>query len=184
MKRFLALIAAFFVLCSSVSAVELDSSASDEQTSEDVSKIEEIVEEVHQGSPVADVSGQDISSGSSDSEVSSGGNTIYVLEPPASSEGANYGDLTDIPVGASIDNITVTSVSPVQPSDSTGLKSALLGVLGSYDPVIVEYEYSDRNGYKNYLRDVQPDYVWLCSCALLALVIYCLFRLGGALIRE
>lgn len=184
MKRFLALIAAFFVLCSSVSAAKLDGSASDEQISEDVSKIEEIVEEVYQGSPVADVSGQDISSGSSDSEVSSGGNTFYVLEHSASSVGANYGDLTDIPVGASIDNITVTSVSPVQPSDTTGLKSALLGVLGSYDPVIVEYEYSDRNGYKNYLRDVQPDYVWLCSCALLALVIYCLFRLGGALIRE
>lgn len=184
MKRFLALIAAFFVLCSSVSAVELAGSSSDEQTSEVVSEIEKITEEVHKESPVVDVSGQDISSGSSDSEVSSGGNTIYVLEPPASSEGTNYGDLTDIPVGASIDNITVTSVSPVEPSDTTGLKSALLGVLGSYDPVIVEYEYSDRNGYRNYLREVQPDYVWLCSCALLALVIYCLFRLGGALIRE
>lgn len=184
MKRFLALISAFFLLCSSVSAVDLDGSSSDEQTSEDVSKIEEIIEEVHKGPPVADVSGQDISSGSSDSEVSSGGNTIYVLEPPASSGGANYGDLTDIPVGASIDNITVTSVSPVEPSDTSGLKSALLGVLGNYDPVIVEYQYSDRNGYTNYLRDVQPDYVWLCSCALLALVIYCLFRLGGALIRE
>lgn len=184
MKRFLALIAAVFLLCSSVSAVELDSSSSDAQISEDVSKIEEIVQEVHKESPVADVSGQEVSSGSSDSEVSSGGNTIYVLESPASSGGANYGDLTDIPVGASIDNITFSSVSPVQPSDTTGLKSALLGVLGSYDPVIVEYEYSDRSGYKNYLRDVQPDYVWLCSCALLALVIYCLFRLGGALIRE
>ena len=184
MKRFLALIAAFFVLRSSVSAVELDSSSSDDQSSEDVSKIEEIIEEVHKESPVADVSGQEDSSVSSDSEVSSGGSPIYVLEAPASSGGANYGDLTDIPVGASIDNITVTSVSPVEPSDTSGLKSALLGVLGSYDPVIVEYQYSDRNGYTNYLREVQPDYVWLCSCALLALVIYCLFRLGGALIRE
>ena len=184
MKRFLALIAAFFVLCSSVSAVELDNSSSDEQLNEDVSKIEEIVEEVHKESPVADVSSQEVPSGSSDSEVSSGGSPIYVLESPASSDGVDYGDLTDIPVGASIDNITVTSVSPVEPSDTSGLKAALLGVLGSYDPVIVEYQYSDRNGYTNYLRDVQPDYVWLCSCALLALVIYCLFRLGGALIRE
>lgn len=184
MKRLLALIAAFFVLCSSVFAVELDGSSSDEQTSEVVSEIEKIVEEVSQEPPVADVSGETDSSVSSDSEVSPGGNTIYVLESPASSEGSNYGDLTDIPVGASIDNITVTSVSPVDPSDTTGLKSALLGVLGSYDPVIVEYEYSDRNGYRNYLREVQPDYVWLCSCALLALVIYCLFRLGGALLRD
>lgn len=184
MKRFFALIAAFFVLCSSVSAVELDGSSSDEQPNEDVSKIEEIVEEVHKESLVADVSGQEAPPVSADSEVSSGGNTFYVLEPPASSEGSNYGDLTDIPVGASIDNITVTSVSPIEPSDTSGLKSALLGVLGNYDPVIVEYQYSDRNGYTSYLREVQPDYVWLCSCALLALVIYCLFRLGGALIRE
>lgn len=184
MKRFLALIAAFFVLCSSVSAVEIDSSSSDEQTSEDVSKIEKIVEEVPKDAPLANVSGKEVPSGSSDSEVSSGGSPIYVLESPVSSGGANYGDLTDIPVGASIDNITVTSVSPIEPNDTSGLKSALLGVLGNYDPVIVEYQYSDRNGYTNYLREVQPDYVWLCSCALLALVIYCLFRLGGALIRE
>ena len=183
MKRFLVVLFAVCVLCSSVSAVELDGS-SDELTGEDVSKIEAIVEESLTESPVADVSSQEVPSGSSDSEVSSGGSPIYILESPASSDGVNYGDLTDIPVGASIDNITVTSVSPIDPSDTTGLKSALLGVLGSYDPVIVEYQYSDRNGYTNYLRDVQPDYVWLCSCALLALVIYCLFRLGGALIRE
>ena len=42
MKRFLALIAAFFFLCSSVSAVELDGSSSAEQTSEVVSEIEAI----------------------------------------------------------------------------------------------------------------------------------------------
>ena len=40
MKRFLALIAAFFVLCSSVSAVEVDGSSFDEQTSEVLSEIE------------------------------------------------------------------------------------------------------------------------------------------------
>ena len=137
MKRFLALIAAFFVLCSSVSAVELDSSSSNEQTGEDVINSEAITEEIAKESPVANVSGQEVSSGSSDTEVSSGGSPIYVLESPASSDGVDYGDLTDIPVGATIDNITVTSVSPVEPSDTSGLKSALLGVLGSYDPVIV-----------------------------------------------
>ena len=179
MKRFLAVLFAVCVLCSSVFAVELDSSSSDEQPSEDVSKIEAIVEESLKESPVADVSGQEVSSGSSDSEISSSGSPIYVLEAPASSDGVDYGDLTDIPVGASIDNITVTSVSPVEPSDTTGLKSALLGVLGSYDPVIVEYQYSDRNGYTSYLREVQPDYVWLCSLLLFLFVclafVICLF---------
>ena len=183
MKRFFALIAAFFVLCSSVSAAELDSSSSDEHTNEVVSEIEAVTSELHEKSPVADVSGETDSSVSSDSEVSSGSDPIYFLAPSASSEGTNYDYLTDIPVGASIDNITFSSVSPIKPSDTSGLKSALLGVLGNYDPVVVEYHYSD-DGRTRYLREIQPDYVWLCSCALLALVIYCLFRLGGALIRE
>ncbi len=183
MKRFLVILFVVCVLCSSVSAVELDSSSSDEQSSEDVSKIEAITEEILKESSLAHVSGEAVSSVPSDSEVSSGGNTIYVLEPPASS-GGNYDNLTDIPVDASIDNITFSSVSPIKPSDTSGLKSALLGVLGNYDPVVVEYQYSDGDGRTRFLREVQPDYVWLCSCALFALVIYCLFRLGGALIRE
>ena len=113
MKRFLALIVAFFVLCFSVSAVEPGAPVSDEIPVEVVEKVEEVNQEVSEFSSVADVSGETDSSGSSDPEVSSGGDTIYVLAPPASSDGANYGDLTDIPVGASIDNITVTSVSPI-----------------------------------------------------------------------
>ena len=146
-------------------------------------KIEEINSKVSGASSVADVSGKTDSPVPSDSESSPGGDTIYILEQPASSEGVNYGDLTDIPVGASIDNISVVSVAPIKPSDTTGLKSALLGVLGNYDPVVIEYEYNSGSGHTSYLREVQPDYVWICSFALLALVIFCLFRLGGALLR-
>lgn len=184
MKKIFTVIFAFFVLCSAVSAAEPGVAASDEISVEVVDEVEEIMQEASEPSSVVDVPGEMDSSVSSDSEVSPGGNTFYVLESPSSFGGGDYGNLTDIPVGASIDNISVFSVSPVEPSDTTGLKSALLGVLGNYDPVIVEYEYSDRNGYRNFLREVQPDYVWLCSCALLALVIYCLFRLGGALIGD
>lgn len=183
MKKVFAVISAVFVLCSSVSAAELDNPPSDEKSSEVVNKIEEISQKVSGASSVADVPSKADSAVPSDSESPPGCDTIYVLERPASSEGANYGDLTDIPVGASIDNISVISVSPIEPSDASGLKAALLGVLGSYDPVIVEYQYSGGNGYTNYLREVQPDFVWLCSFALLALVIFCLFRLGGALLR-
>lgn len=184
MKKFFAVISAVFVLCSSVSAADLDNSSSDEKSAEVVGKIEEISQEVSRASSVADVSSKADSTVPPDSESSTGGNTIYVLERPASSESVNYGDLTDIPVGASIDNISVSSVSPVKPSDTSGLKAALLGVLGNYDPVIIEYQYSSGNGYSNYLREVQPDYVWICSFVLLALVIFCLFRLGGALLRD
>ena len=184
MKKTFAVIFAVFVLCSSVCAVELTAPPSDEKSGEVVDKIEEINSTVSRASSVADVSGKADSSVPSDSENPPRGDTIYVLEQPASSEGVNYGDLTDIPVGASINNISVVSVAPIKPDDATGLKAALLGVLGDYDPVIIEYQYSSGNGYANYLREVQPDYVWICSFALLALVIFCLFRLGGALLRD
>lgn len=184
MKKTFAVIFAVFVLCSSVCAVELNAPPSDEKSVEVVDKIEEISSKVSGASSVADVPSEEDSAVPSDSESSPGGDTIYVLEQPASSGGVNYGDLTDIPVGASIDNISVISVAPIKPSDATGLKAALLGVLGNYDPVIIEYQYNSGSGYVNYLREVQPDYVWLCSFALLALVIYCLFRLGGALLRD
>lgn len=184
MKKFFAVISAVFVLCSSVSAVDLENPPSDEKSAEVVDKIEEISQKVSGASSVADVPSKADSTVPPDSESSPGGNTIYVLEQPASSEGVNYGDLTDIPVGASIDDISVISVAPIKPSDTTGLKAALLGVLGNYDPVIIEYQYSSSNSYTNYLREVQPDYVWICSFALLALVIFCLFRLGGALLRD
>lgn len=184
MKKFFAVISAVFVLCSSVSAVELDNSSSDEKSVEVVAKIDEINASVSGASSVADISSKESSAFPSDSKSPSGGDTIYFLERPAPSEGVNYGDLADIPIGASIDNISVVSVSPIKPSDASGLKAALLGVLGDYDPVIIEYQYSGSNGYTNYLREVQPDYIWLCSFALLALVIFCLFRLGGALLRD
>lgn len=184
MKKTFAVIFAFFVLCSSVCAVDLNVPPLDEKSVEVVDKLDEISSKVSGASSVADVSGKADSPVPSDPEISPGGDTIYFLEQPASSEGVNYGDLTDIPVGASIDNISIISVAPVEPTNTTGLKAALLGVLGNYDPVVIEYQYSSGNGYSNYLREVQPDYVWICSFVLLALVIFCLFRLGGALLRD
>ena len=183
MKMFFAVISAVFVLCSTVSAVDLYNPPSDEKSAEVVDKIEEISKEVPGASSVADVSSKADSAVPPDAENPSGGDTIYFLERSVSPEGVNYGDLTDIPVGASIDNISVVSVAPIEPSDTTGLKSALLGVLGNYDPVVIEYQYNSSSGHPNYLREVQPDYVWICSFALLALLIFCLFRLGGALLR-
>ena len=80
--------------------------------------------------------------------------------------------------------VSRVSVPPVTPSSTTGLKAALLTVLGNYDPVVVVYQYNTSgSGYSSYTTDIQPDYVWIASSALLCLVIWCLFKLGGALIR-
>lgn len=80
--------------------------------------------------------------------------------------------------------ISRVSVPPVTPSSTTGLKAALLTVLGNYDPVVVVYQYnSSGSGYSSYATDIQLDYAWIASAVLLCLVIWCLFKLGGALLR-
>lgn len=136
-------------------------------------------------SDLVDTAISETAPGESIPEMSPGGNTVYVLTQPDSEV---VRDVAPTPVsiddpGVTITDISLSSVAPVTPSSTSGLKAALLGILGNYDPVIVEYQYQSSQGYNNYLREVQPDYVWLCSAALLALVIYCLFKLGGGLIR-
>lgn len=80
--------------------------------------------------------------------------------------------------------VSRVSVPPVTPSSTSGLKAALLTVLGNYDPVVVVYQYNtSSSGYSSYATDIQPDYVWIASAVLLCLVIWCLFKLGGALIH-
>lgn len=83
---------------------------------------------------------------------------------------------------ANLVGVDVYSLSPVTSDDTTGLKSVLLEFVGDYDPVIVEYEYANSNGYSNFLREVQPDYVWIASCCMLGLFVLSLFKLGGALL--
>ena len=152
---------------------------------EDFTVDEKVVEIVDKLPALGEPSVPEDSPGELPSEVSPGGTTVYVLTQPDSEV---VRDVTPTPVsiddpGVTITDISLSSVSPVTPSSTSGLKGALLGILGNYDPVIVEYQYQSSQGYNNYLREVQPDYVWLCSAALLALVIYCLFKLGGGLLR-
>lgn len=109
-------------------------------------------------------------------EVSPGGNTVYVVGDVLN-DGATPSNpfLTDV--------VTTTGLAPVTPSDTTGVKAVLLSFIGNYDPPITQYEYTNNNGYKQYVSEIQPDYVWICSFALIALFIYCLFKLGGGLLR-
>lgn len=204
-KRFFVCVLACFLLCNIVFA-DFEDSISDsvevapsepvevapsepvevEVTPDEVQvpleKVDSVVDSV---SDLVDSASSEVSPGESVSEVSPGGNTVYVL---TQTDSEVVRDATPIPVsiddpGVTITDISLSSLAPVTPSSTSGLKAALLGILGNYDPVIVEYQYQSSQGYNNYLREVQPDYVWLCSAALLALVIYCLFKLGGGLIR-
>lgn len=81
-----------------------------------------------------------------------------------------------------LQSVDVYSVSPVTPQNTTGLKAVILGLIGNYDTVVTDYTYTNSNGYVSHTIEVQPDYVFLCSFVMLCLIIYCIFRLGGALI--
>lgn len=74
------------------------------------------------------------------------------------------------------------SVAPITPNNTTGFKSVLLSVLGDYEGIVVEYQYHNDSGDYRYLREIQLDYVWLASAFIFVVIIYCVFRLGGALI--
>lgn len=194
MKKILVYLLVCLVLCNSVLAdfesVSSDSVSDSESGEVEVSpdeiqvpleKVDEIVDLLP---PLADSSFEVDSSGDVPPEVTPGGNTVYVLSQPSVDDSEVDENVGIDPVNDTITDINIlTSVAPVTPSDTSGFKAVLLGLLGNYDPVIVEYQYQSSQGYNNYLREVQPDYVWLCSFALLALMIFCIFRLGGALLR-
>lgn len=109
-------------------------------------------------------------------EVSPGANTVYLV-----GDVLNDGASSANPVLS--DAIVTTGLAPVTPGDTSGVKAVLLSFIGDYDPPVVQYEYTSSNNYKSYVNEIQPDYVWICSFALICLFIYCLFKLGGGLLR-
>lgn len=209
MKRFFVYVMSCFLLCNSVLAdfedsisdsvevapsvpveaapsepVEAAPSESDDlevtpdETQVPLEKVDEIVSSVPD---LVTPSVSELPATGDGSEVSPGGNTVYVLTNPYEEGDTNVGTAPSDPVLTDI--AMLTGLSPVTPSDTSGLKAVLLSFIGYYDPPIVQFEYTSSNNYKQYVNEIQPDYVWICSFALIALFIYCLFKLGGALIR-
>lgn len=204
MKRFFALLLACWVLCLSVAADELISdpapavedsapavedpapavedsaSAVEDPASDPAPAPDPVPDEVYNDStietpapfpapvaPVADVSAP-----------------TFTLDEVLAALPESVGSPDVVNEDVVLTGVSRVSVPPVTPSSTTGLKAALLTVLGNYDPVVVVYQYNtSSSGYSSYATDIQPDYAWLASSVLLCLVIWCLFKLGGALIR-
>lgn len=188
MKRFFALLLACWVLCLSVCADEIiedPASAPDPVPVEDPAPDpapapDPLPDEVNNDStietpaplpapvsPVADVSAP-----------------TFTLDEVLAALPESVGSPDVVNEDVVLTGVSRVSVPPVTPSGTTGLKAALLTVLGNYDPVVVVYQYNtSSSGYSSYATDIQPDYVWLASAVLLCLVIWSLFKLGGALLR-
>lgn len=73
----------------------------------------------------------------------------------------------------------------VTAQETSGLKSALLSVLGDYSPVIIEYQYTNSvDGSITVERTSQPDYAWIAAAVLLVVFMFCLFKLGVAICKR
>lgn len=177
MKRFFALLLVCWVLCLSVCADEI---VDDPAPAPDPAPVEDSSSEVTNDpivetpppvsppvDPVVDVP-----------------TPTFTLDEVLAALPESVGSSDVVSEDVVLTGISRVSVPPVTPSSTTGLKAALLTVLGNYDPVVVVYQYNtSSSGYSSYATDIQPDYVWIASAVLLCLVILCLFKLGGALLR-
>ena len=192
MKRFFVLLLACWVLCLSVCADEIiddPAPASDSPPVED-SAPEPAPEPEPPPEPVPDEVTNDAPietpapvSPPVDPVVDIPAPT-FTLDEVLSALPESFGSPDVVSEDVVLTGVSRVSIPPVTPSSTTGLKAALLTVLGNYDPVVVVYQYNtSSSGYSSYATDIQPDYAWIASAALLCLVIWCLFKLGGALFR-
>lgn len=202
MKRFFALLLACWVLCLSVCADEViddsapapdsapvqDFSPVVDSSSEPVPEPEPVLEPVPE--PVPDEVNNDATIETPAPVIPPVDPVVdvpvpsFTLDEVLSALPESFGSPDVVSEDVVLTGISRVSIPPVTPSSTTGLKAALLAVLGNYDPVVVVYQYNtSSSGYSSYATDIQPDYAWLASAVLLCLVIWCLFKLGGALLR-
>lgn len=78
-------------------------------------------------------------------------------------------------------SVIAVQTSPNTPVDSSsGLKGILLKMFGSYSPTITQLRYqSNTSTNYTYVNDISPDYPWIASAVVFAIVLYCTFKLGG-----
>lgn len=82
----------------------------------------------------------------------------------------------------SVEVLSVQTVPNAPITSSSGLKGILIQLFGPYDPVVTQFRYqSNTSTNYTYVNDISPDYPWLCSAAIFAIVLYCIFKLGGTL---
>ena len=102
-------------------------------------KVDEIVDKLP---ALGEPSVSEDSPGELPSEVSPGGNTVYVV-------GDVMNDDRTAPANPVLTDVAVTTgLAPVSPSDTTGVKAVLLSFIGNYDPPVIQYEYTTSNNYK------------------------------------
>lgn len=107
--------------------------------------------------------------------------TESVEEPTALYTASSVSSSDSDNVGSTFEEMSVLSYN-VTSSNTNGLKSVMLSLIGDYETVVTDYTYSTGSSYTQHSIEIEQDNVWICSFFMFALVVYCLFRLGGAFI--
>lgn len=66
------------------------------------------------------------------------------------------------------------SIKKVSASDTSGLKSIMLSLLGDYETVITDYTYNNGS-YTSHSISIERDWSWIMSAALFIVVVFCTF---------
>lgn len=74
---------------------------------------------------------------------------------------------------------TTVQVLRLSSSDTSGLHSVLLSLLGDYNPIVKDYTYQSSSGYYTHSIDIQPDWSWIASAFVFVVVLYSVFRIIG-----
>ena len=114
--------------------------------------------------------------------VESGEASTDVIEDVSSA----VSQLQDVSSAPSLDQVEVlepvvsTDVRTISPSNTNGLLSIMLDLIGDYDLVSKTVTYTGSSGYTNVQVTTETNYPWLCSCGIFALLLFCCCRfLGG-----
>lgn len=79
-----------------------------------------------------------------------------------------------------IEPLVDTEVRTISSSNTNGLLSIMLDLIGDYDLVSKTVTYTGSSGYTNVQVTTETNYPWLCSCGIFALLLFCCCRfLGG-----
>lgn len=105
---------------------------------------------------------------------------IPALDPPfvvSPQIDVNLGGLDGYEL-SSVDIMPLYSLDSGTTPINSGLRAIIRNLIGNYSPVVVQYQYTNGTNTQ-YLREILPDYEWMCSCAIFALVLYCTYRIVG-----
>lgn len=194
MRRFFALLVVFVLLLSVAYAAEAPSEESP-SISDMMEGVMDLVSQVvpeHDGE-VLDYDPEPSTDSDGSPNLGGGSNLVVVNTPSYSASdigAAVYRALIEaeqqrIDEYSTISDLEIMPLYTPDQGNTTiptgSLRYVLTQVIGPYSPVVVQYQYTSGSNTA-YLREIMPDYVWMFSAAIFALVLYCVFRLWGAIL--